>query len=109
MPVPDPAVLDPAERDAQLAGLPAWSLSADGAAIRRVYDFADFGAAFAFMAEMALYAEKAGHHPDWANTYARVVVGLTTHDAGGLTRRDLDWARRAEAVYARGSSAGRAG
>ena len=82
---------DAAVRDA-LAGLPAWTLL-DGK-LHREYRFADFVAAFGFMTRAALVAEAMDHHPDWKNVYNRVVVDLVTHDAGGITERDLTLARR---------------
>lgn len=87
-----------------LAKLPQWQLSSDGNAITREYGFSDFMQAFAFMAEMAIWSEKQNHHPEWCNVYNRVKVTLTTHDAGGLTEKDLAWARRADAIYARSQS-----
>ena len=81
------------ERDAALALLPGWSLRTDGAAISRTFAFADFSAAFGFMARVALAAERQGHHPDWSNVYRTVRVALHTHDAGGLTALDLELAR----------------
>lgn len=83
------ARLTDAARDAALAGLPNWTLRPDGLAISRDFKFADFSEAFAFMTRAALYAEKADHHPEWSNVYNRVHVTLTTHDAGGLSARDL--------------------
>jgi 4a-hydroxytetrahydrobiopterin dehydratase len=82
---------DAAIRDA-LAGLPGWTL-AEGK-LHREYRFPDFVAAFGFMTRAALVAEKLDHHPDWQNVYNRVVVDLWTHDAGGITERDLTLARR---------------
>ncbi len=64
-----------------------------GGKLHRELRFADFGAAFAFMARVALWAEKRDHHPEWFNVYNRVVVDLTTHDAGGVSDRDLALAR----------------
>jgi 4a-hydroxytetrahydrobiopterin dehydratase len=90
--------LTDAERDAALADLPDWTLGADGLAIARDLKFADFGAAFAFMTRVALYAEKADHHPEWSNVYNRVHVTLTTHDAGGLSGRDVAMARAIEEI-----------
>lgn len=58
-------------------------------ALRRVYHFTDFNAAFGFMARVALKAEQMNHHPEWSNVYDRVDVTLTTHDAGGITALDL--------------------
>jgi 4a-hydroxytetrahydrobiopterin dehydratase len=81
--------LTPAERDAALILLPHWTLSEDTLAIRRTLVFADFAQAFGFMARVALVAEKADHHPEWFNVYNRVEVRLTTHDAGGLSQRDV--------------------
>ncbi len=90
--MPIPRLTDP-ERDAALAGLPGWTLRADGLAIERGFRFGDFSEAFAFMARVALLAERADHHPEWSNVYNRVHVVLTTHDAGGLSRRDVDMAK----------------
>lgn len=84
-----------------LVQLAHWQLGSDGNAMVREYHFDDFMQAFAFMAEMALWSEKQDHHPDWCNVYNKVRVTLTTHDAGGLTARDLAWAQRADAVFAR--------
>ena len=88
--------LTDAERDAALAVLPEWTLRADGLAICRSFRFADFSEAFGFMARVALEAEKADHHPEWFNVYNRVDVTLTTHDAGGLSLRDLALAEAME-------------
>ncbi len=85
-----PKLVD-AEIELALAGLPGWNR--DGEAITRHYKFADFAHAFAFMTRVALLAEKADHHPEWSNVYSRVDVRLTTHDAGGLSQRDIDLAR----------------
>lgn len=81
------------ERASWLAALPLWALSRDGAAIERKFAFADFSEAFGFMARVALLAEKRDHHPEWFNVYNRVEVTLTTHDAGGLSLRDVKMAR----------------
>jgi 4a-hydroxytetrahydrobiopterin dehydratase len=77
------------QRTAALAALPEWSLRADGLAIERHFKFRDFSEAFAFMARVALLAEKHDHHPEWSNVYNRVAIVLTTHDAGGLSERDV--------------------
>ena len=87
-----PRLTDP-EREAALAALPGWSLSADGLALERELRFADFNAAFGFMTRVAIEAEKADHHPEWFNVYNRVDITLTTHDAGGLSARDVALAR----------------
>ena len=83
------AKLTDKQRVAALAGLPDWKLSADGLAISRRFTFADFSAAFAFMTRVALLAEKADHHPEWSNVWSKVDITLTTHDAGGLSARDM--------------------
>lgn len=90
--------LTDAERDALLAELPDWALLDDGLAIERTLRFADFSQAFAFMTRVALLAEQQDHHPEWANVYNRVAITLTTHDAGGLSRRDATMARAIEAL-----------
>jgi len=90
VPVPQ---LTEAERAEALAALPEWSLRADGLAIDRTFKFRDFSEAFAFMARVALIAEKQDHHPEWSNVYNRVEITLTTHDAGGLSARDVKMAR----------------
>lgn len=76
-----------------LAALSNWTLEDGEAAIRRDLKFADFAAAFGFMARIALVAERMNHHPEWSNVYNRVSVRLTTHDAGGLTEKDVTLAR----------------
>jgi 4a-hydroxytetrahydrobiopterin dehydratase len=80
-------------RDAALAELGEWSLDADGGAITRRFKFKDFSEAFGFMARVALLAQAADHHPEWSNVYSTVSITLTTHDAGGLSQRDIDLAR----------------
>lgn len=83
--------IDPAEA---LKGLPLWRLDeGERDAIARSLTFADFNAAFGFMTRVALLADKVDHHPEWSNVYNRVSVLLTTHDAGGVTQRDIDMAR----------------
>ena len=77
------------DRAAALSALPEWQIAGDGTAITRRFSFADFRTAFAFMTGVALAAEKADHHPEWSNVYNRVTITLTTHDAGGLTERDV--------------------
>ena len=70
-----------------LAELPAWQLR-DGK-LHREFIFADFVAAFGFMTRAALLAERMNHHPEWFNVYKKVRVDLTTHEAGGISQRDL--------------------
>jgi len=83
------ARLSDAERDTALAELSGWILRDDALAIQRSLRFADFNAAFGFMTRVAIEAEKADHHPEWFNVYNRVDITLTTHDAGGLSARDV--------------------
>ena len=73
-------------------------LGRQGDAIRRTLRFADFAAAFGFMARVALAAEKMDHHPEWSNVYSRVDIVLTTHDADGVTERDVALAAAIDAA-----------
>lgn len=90
--------LSEAERAEALDGLPDWDYDDERDAIRRRFTFDDFAEAFAFMTQVALMAEKADHHPEWANVYNRVDILLTTHDAGGLSARDVDMATAIDAI-----------
>ena len=74
---------------AALAQLPGWSAVEGRDAIQKTFRFKDFNAAFGFMTRVALAAEKTDHHPEWFNVYKTVEVTLSTHDAGGLTERDV--------------------
>jgi 4a-hydroxytetrahydrobiopterin dehydratase len=95
MPVPQ---LTEAECGEALAGLPEWRLRDDKLAIVRRFKLGDFSQAFAFMTRVALIAEKRDHHPEWSNVYNRVEITLTTHDAGGLSQRDIDMAAAIDAL-----------
>jgi 4a-hydroxytetrahydrobiopterin dehydratase len=92
--------LDSTRRDALPTLLPEWRHDAQRDAISREFVFADFTQAFAFMTQVALAAEKRNHHPEWSNVYNTVSVTLTTHDAGGLTEKDIDLALVMNAAYA---------
>ena len=94
--------LSGAARTAALAELAGWTEVKDRDAITRTFTFADFNEAFGFMTRVALAAEKADHHPEWRNVYKTVEVVLSTHDAGGLTTRDIALAKRMDA-YAKGA------
>ena len=94
------ALLTEAERAEALGGLAGWRYDEEARAIRRSFRFRDFSEAFGFMTRVALEAEKADHHPDWSNSWNKVEIALTTHSAGGLTRRDVDLARRIDAIAA---------
>ena len=98
------ARFSPEEARTQLATLPHWRHDERRDAIARRFVFDDFAQAFGFMAQLALAAERLGHHPEWSNVYDRVDIVLTTHDAGGLTGLDIDMARCADAAYARSIS-----
>ena len=89
------APLSSEARTAALAKLPAWSAVEGRDAITRTFTFADFNQAFGFMTRAALVAEKMDHHPEWTNVYKTVTVMLSSHDAGGVTERDI---RLAEAM-----------
>lgn len=87
--------LSAGDRVAALKRLPAWREVDGRDAITRTFIFADFNEAFGFMARCALVAEAMNHHPEWSNVYKTVAVVLATHEAGGLTERDI---RLAEAM-----------
>jgi 4a-hydroxytetrahydrobiopterin dehydratase len=89
--------LDEAGRAQLRAALPHWREAADRDAIRREFQFRDFSEAWGFMSRVALLAERHDHHPEWSNVWNRVDILLSTHDAGGLSERDL---RLAEAIDA---------
>ena len=87
-------LLDPTQTRDLLASLSQWRLETEaGGAITRQFRFVDFAQAFAFMSKVATLAERHDHHPDWSNAYNQVSIRLTTHDAGGLTLRDIELAR----------------
>ena len=82
-----------AARKTALAKLEGWTEVDGRDAISRKVTFKDFNEAFGFMARAALIAEKLDHHPEWFNVYNRVEVTLATHDAGGVTERDIKLAQ----------------
>jgi 4a-hydroxytetrahydrobiopterin dehydratase len=96
--------LDSTERAAALAELPLWKLQTGRDAIERSIKFKDFSTAWGFMNRVALAAEAADHHPEWFNVYNKVDIVLSTHDAGGLTGRDIALAKKID-EYARTSGA----
>ena len=81
--------LTTAEREDAMRALPHWTYDNQRHAIFRTYRFTDFTVAFAFMAQVALAAEKHNHHPEWSNVYNRVEVYWTTHDVQGLSSNDI--------------------
>jgi 4a-hydroxytetrahydrobiopterin dehydratase len=90
--------LSEAERAEALDGLSDWDWDETREAITRRFAFTDFVEAFGFMSRVALLAEKADHHPEWSNVWNRVDILLTTHDAGGLSHRDIDLAAAIDAL-----------
>lgn len=88
--------LDDAARAALAGALPDWTV--DGEHLKRTFRFADFSQAFGFMTRVALLAEQQDHHPEWFNVYNRVEIALTTHDADGLSARDLRLAKAIDAL-----------
>src|SRR5256885_3881236 len=87
-------------RKSALKGLSGWSEVAGREAIQRTFGFKDFSEAFGFMARAALAAEKLDHHPDWSNSWSKVDVRLSTHDAGGITELDFALASAMEKIAA---------
>ena len=67
-----------------------WKIIEDGKKIKKTFKFNSFIEAFSFMSKIAIYAEKKDHHPEWSNVYNKVEICLTTHDAGGITEKDVD-------------------
>ena len=78
---------------AALGDLEGWTAVEGRDAIRKIYEFADFNAAWGFMARVALKAEQMDHHPEWFNVYNKVEVTLTTHDVDGVSEKDVELAR----------------
>jgi 4a-hydroxytetrahydrobiopterin dehydratase len=97
----EPRLLGRGDRAKVLEELKGWSPVKDRDAIARRFTFEDFRQAFAFMTEVALQAEKMDHHPEWFNVYRNVYVTLSTHDAGGLTDKDISLARAMQIIAAR--------
>jgi 4a-hydroxytetrahydrobiopterin dehydratase len=86
------------ELRAAVGSLPGWKLERDK--LHKQFTFADFARAFGFMATAAVLIEKMNHHPEWSNVYNRVDVHLTTHDAGGVSQRDIELARLLDSISA---------
>ena len=85
-------ILSNTELEQALAKLPAWGL--DQGKLFRHFGFDNFVDAWGFMTRVALLAETMNHHPEWSNVYGRVEIYLTTHDAGGITSKDLQLAQQ---------------
>jgi len=93
--------LEGRERAEALTALPGWAHEPERDALARTFHFPDFVTAFSFMTAVAMEAEKADHHPEWSNVYARVSILLTTHDADGLSERDVKLAAKITDLAAR--------
>ena len=93
--------LNATERAGLSATLPAWKLVEGRDAITRSFRFKDFSEAWGFMARVALLAEAQDHHPEWFNVWNRVEITLATHDAGGLSARDVRLAQAIDGLLAR--------
>ena len=89
--------LPEAEINAELASLAGWSYR--GGKLHREFTFENFVQAWGFMSSCALVAEAMNHHPDWSNVWNRVTVDLMSHDAGGVTKNDIELARRMNQIY----------
>lgn len=81
----------------QLKTIPGWTVK-NGKLVRE-FTFSDFVEAFAFMTELAIVSEKLEHHPEWLNVYNKLHIALSTHDTGGLTEKDLEWATHCNQRY----------
>ncbi|MBL4804512.1 MAG: 4a-hydroxytetrahydrobiopterin dehydratase [Alphaproteobacteria bacterium] len=91
------AKIDPQSLNDELSTLEGWEKSADKDAIEKSFKFKDFSAAWGFMSRIALLAEKMDHHPEWFNVYNKVDITLTTHDAGGISDKDIKMAKKINA------------
>jgi 4a-hydroxytetrahydrobiopterin dehydratase len=87
------------EIELALSQLAGWEVA--GGKLHRAYRFRDFIEAWGFLSSAALVIQQMDHHPEWSNVWAEVRVDLVTHDAGGITRMDIELARRLEAIAGR--------
>jgi 4a-hydroxytetrahydrobiopterin dehydratase len=95
---PQPTKMSGAERQTRVKSLKGWRIQKGK--LHKEYKFADFNEAFGFMSRVALIAERMNHHPEWFNVWNRVVIDLTTHDAGGISEQDFQLAERVEMLVA---------
>ncbi len=92
-------LLTATQLESALSGLPGWAVVENK--LHRQYSFPDFTHAFGFMATAATAIERLDHHPEWTNVYNRVTVNLSTHDAGGITGKDIELATLLESIAKR--------
>jgi 4a-hydroxytetrahydrobiopterin dehydratase len=92
-----PAKLNSNEVAAALETLKGWTLQ--NRTLHREFEFRDFSQAFGFMTQVALAAEQMNHHPDWSNSWNKVVIDLSTHSAGGLTANDIELAGKIQKLF----------
>ncbi|MBH5323298.1 4a-hydroxytetrahydrobiopterin dehydratase [Aurantiacibacter sediminis] len=92
------AKLTEAEANVAVESLNGWEFDREGGAIKRTFEFGDFVEAWGFMSRVAILAEKQDHHPEWFNVYNKVEITLTTHDADGLSERDVKLAGDIDAL-----------
>jgi 4a-hydroxytetrahydrobiopterin dehydratase len=88
------------ERAQQIASLHGWQTVVDRDAIHRRFEFADFNEAFGFMTRVAIKAQEMDHHPEWFNVYNKVDITLSTHEANGVTERDIELASFIDSITA---------
>lgn len=88
--------LTDAQIQENLAQVDGWTI--ENGKLHKEFQFDNFVSAFGFMTQLALVAESLNHHPEWFNVYNRVTIDLTTHDAGGISELDFQWAKRADAI-----------
>lgn len=87
-------LLDKSQIESQLTSLSSWSHKENRLHAKHIFE--NFMQAFSYMTEMALYSEKVNHHPNWSNVYKEVEIELFTHDAGGVTEKDIAWAQQSQ-------------
>ena len=88
--------LTDAQIQENLAQVDNWTI--ENGKLHKEFQFDTFISAFGFMTQLALVAESLNHHPEWFNVYNRVTIDLTTHDAGGISELDFQWAKQADAI-----------
>lgn len=86
------SLLNSTEIESKLTSLMGWTYSAQKKCIKKEFTFTDFVQTFSLMTQVALYAEKKNHHPEWKNVYNKLWIELSTHDAGGVTMKDIELA-----------------